>query len=149
MAECPPTPVRNLWTYATCGMSRREDAVGLELHMFAPWRDLALVELLTAVAHYHRTGVRLDLGHTVNFGRPWIGNSRCSHGLISLPYLDGPPLEWFRTSGGFQVVRCLWLLPITNNELEHMRRHGIESLESLFDASDFNYIDPDRKSVVE
>lgn len=47
-------------------------------------------------AHFHRTGSALGLGHTVNFGRPWLPGSSCTHGLVSLPYLFGPELEWLQ-----------------------------------------------------
>src|SRR5262245_31575846 len=91
--EFAPSSKRDMWTYATCGMSQPGDAYPLELHLFAssPARDLT--ELLTAVAHYHRTGNPLGIGHTVNFGRPWLPGSLCEFGLLSLPYLDGPSLE--------------------------------------------------------
>jgi hypothetical protein len=84
-----------MWTYATSGMSRPGDATPLELHLFSPERSEQLVELLMAIAHYHRTGSTLGLGASVNFGRPWLSGSDCSFGLISLPYLDGPALENF------------------------------------------------------
>lgn len=84
---------RDLWTYATVGMSERADC-RVELHVLSQDQDESLVELLTAVAHYHVTGPGLGLGHTVNFGRPWRTQSNCGHGLLSLPYLDGPKLEY-------------------------------------------------------
>src|SRR4051794_2817799 len=64
---------------ATQCMSQVEDSERMELHMLARLRGApnpgkrqnpghavqsALVELLTIVAHYHRTGSRLGLGHT-------------------------------------------------------------------------------------
>lgn len=66
----PPTTRRRKWTYATCGMSEQPDAPAIELHLFSPTENEAHVELLTAIAHYHLTGDYLNLGHTVNFGRP-------------------------------------------------------------------------------
>lgn len=90
-----PNERRKMWTYASCGMSQQSDAVPLELHLFSPVQTDLHVELLTAIAHYHVTGEYLDLGHTVNFGRGWLPGSQC---LISLPYLDGPTLEWYEQS---------------------------------------------------
>src|SRR5262245_53705131 len=63
----PPHKLRNMWTYATCGMSAQGDAPALELHMFSPFEAESHVELLTVVSHYHLTGAYLDLGHTINF----------------------------------------------------------------------------------
>jgi hypothetical protein len=145
IAIFPPRLARKMWTYATAGMSQQGDAPPLELHLFSPRSAESHAELLTAIAHYHLTGAYLDLGHTVNFGRPWLPESKCDHGLISLPYLDGPNLEWFRC--GEQKIRFLWLIPITPDETEYKKRNGLEALEARFESQAFNYVDPLRKSV--
>jgi hypothetical protein len=141
-----PTPERRMWTYATCGMSQPGDARPLETHLFAPHDSESLVELLTVVAHYHRTGAPLGLGHTVNFGRPWLDDSHCEYGLLSLPYLDGPPLEWLEL--GDVRIQFLWLIPITRQERDYKKQHGLEKLEELFERQHFDYLDPKRPSVV-
>jgi hypothetical protein len=143
----PPTAKRNVWTYATCGMSISRDATPLELHIFSPYKDRQLVEILTVIAHYHQTAHSLDIWHTVNFGRPWLDHSPCDYGLLSLPYLDGPSLEWLEV-GDQKKIRFLWLIPITSSELEYKKRHGIEALESLFEEKQFNYANPKRPAVV-
>jgi len=133
--------------YATRCMSQLEDEERLELHLLTRRDDdlaPALVELLTVTAHYHRTGSSLGLGHTVNFGRPWRPGSACTHGLISLPYLDGPRLEWLLEPR----VRFLWLVPITASELLFKKQHGLEALEERFEAAQFDFLDPLRASVV-
>ena len=142
----PPRENRKMWTYATCGMSQQGDAPPLELHLFSPIRAEALVELLTVIAHYHLTGAYLDVGHTVNFGRPWLPQSKCDHGLISLPYLDGPNLEWLKMPE--RSVRFLWLVPITDEELRFKKAHGLEALENRLEERQFNYLDPMRSSVI-
>lgn len=133
--------------YATVGMSEPGDDARLELHLLC--RDGGIVqdevvEVMTAVAHYHRTGARLGHGHTVNFGRPWIAGASCSSGLISLPYLDGPALEWLETPR----VQFLWLIPITEAEVAFKKRNGLEALEATFETTGFDYLDPRRPSVV-
>ena len=110
--EFSPNDRRQMWTYATAGMSQPEDEGRLEVHIFSKEQVEGIVELLTAVAHYHRTGSTLGLGHSVNFGRAWIPGSKCDYGLISLPYLDGPSLEVLDCGDGVSV-QCLWLIPIT------------------------------------
>jgi hypothetical protein len=133
--------------YATRAMSQSVDEEGLELHMLVATGDAqddGVAEVLTAVAHYHRTGAHLDLGHTVNFGRPWLPGSGCTHGLISLPYLQGPDLEWLDSPR----VRFLWLIPVTLAEVEFKKVHGLERLEEEFEKQSFNYLDPHRPSVV-
>jgi len=133
--------------YATRCMSQPEDEARLEIHLLTGREketDPELVELLTVTAHYHRTGTRLGLGHTVNFGRPWRPGSACTHGLLSLPYLDGPRLEWLAEPR----VQFLWLIPITAAELLFKKQHGLEALEERFEAAQFDYLDPLRPSVV-
>ena len=141
-----PRRERALWTYASCGMSDPSLPNPLELHLFSKREDQSLIELLTIVADYHRTGSPLGLHHTVNFGRPWLEGSRCDYGLISLPYLDGPKLEEMRYLN--YIVRCLWLIPITRAERDFKANNGVEALERLFDAPPFDYAEPSRPSVV-
>lgn len=142
----PPHGDRRMWTYATAGMSQAEDKVPIELHMFSPQEAEDVVELLVATAHFHRTATRLGLWHTVNFGRPWIGKSNCDHGLVSLPYLDGPVLEDLATDSC--KAKFYWLIPITSAEVQYKAAHGIEALEECFERSNLNYVDPLRASAV-
>lgn len=142
--EFAPRTERRMWTYATCGMSNSAQSSNIELHLFSPLRSELHVELLFAICHFHCTASPLDVGHTINFGRTWLPNSSCSYGLISLPYLDGPALEFMRES----EVRFLWLLPITESERIFKASKGIEELEARFDDVSVNYLDPFRPSVV-
>ena len=143
---CPPSGSRAMWTYATVCMSQPTDPEPLELHIFSTTRADQLAELMFATAHYHRTGSPLGLNHTVNFGRPWFRGSNCDHGLISLPYLDGPKLEWAEIE--LKPVRFLWLIPITAAEVGFKRRNGIEALEKRFEEEQVAYADPSRPSLV-
>ncbi|HXE53661.1 MAG TPA: suppressor of fused domain protein [Tepidisphaeraceae bacterium] len=119
----------------------------VELHLFSPVECDGHIELLTALAHYHRTGEPVGLGHTVNFGRPWLPGSACNHGLISLPYLDGRSLEEFRLAG-VGSIHFLWLIPITQSEREYKMTFGLEALEEKFDAAKLDYLNPCRPSVI-
>ena len=145
--EFPPFGDRDMWTYATCCMSEPEDDRKIEVHLFSPEKNREHVELLTALAHYHRTGARVACGDTVNFGRPWFPEGTCDHGLLSLPYLDGPNLEWLHLPNG-DSVRFLWLVPITAEERAFKMEHGAEELEARLEQAGFNYLDPKRPSVV-
>jgi hypothetical protein len=136
-----------LWTYATCGMSQPGDERRVEVFIESPQETLRVVEILNATAHYHRTGKPLGWEHTVNFGMPWLPDSNCDHGLISLPYLDGPALENATILG--QSVRILWLIPITRTEREYKVQNGIEALEKLFEQAKFDFSNPSRPSVLE
>lgn len=142
----PPSQARFMWTYATVGMSSVSDDVPIELHIFSPSESVDIVEMLYATAHYHRTGNRLGLGHTVNFGRAWLDGSSCDHGLVSLPYLDGPSLENFSACGW--SAKCYWLVPVTASEVAYKAKMGLAALEAKFEECNFNYVDPGRPSVV-
>lgn len=120
----------------------------VDLHMFSAVQNDSILELLTIAAYYHSTENRLSLNHTVNFGRPWQGTSVCSYGLISLPYLDGPKLETLNSGNGNKTIACYWLIPITLQEREYKIKYGIDALEEKFEQKGFNYLDPERGSVV-
>ncbi len=139
-----PTESRKMWTFATHGMTAPSGAPGLELHIVTRIASDALVELLTVTAHFHRTGRALDLYHTVNFGRPWSPGSKCDHGFITLPLLDGPALEICDDP----PKRCLWLVPVTAAEVAYKKIHGAGALEDAFEAGAVDYLDPARASCL-
>lgn len=141
-----PANDRQFFVYATCGMSRPNDDKPVELHLLSPVETDMHVELLSAICHYHHTGSRLGLNDTVNLGRPWLDDSCCSYGLLSLPYLYGPKLEWIDTVK--YKVRFLWLIPITHEEREYKKGNGVEALETIFEQKQLNYLNPRRASVV-
>jgi len=147
LLEYPPNAKRKMWTYATCGMSAFNDDDPIEAHIFSPNQDEIIIEILTAVSYYHKNEAKINLNHTVNFGIPWQPGSKCSYGLISLPYLDGPNLEILKINKSF-TTHFYWLIPITPEEVNYKKKFGVEALEENFDKSGFNYLDPFRKSVV-
>ena len=67
--EFPPSKSRDMWTYATCGMSNSDKISPIELHIFSSKKDEAIIELLTVISYYHNNTSSLNLGHTVNFGK--------------------------------------------------------------------------------
>ncbi len=147
--EFAPTETRNMWTYGTCCMSGIEDLNPIEIHLFSLRKDSDLVEILTAVTHYHKNESTLGLNHIVNFGKPWQENSKCSHGFISLPYLDGPLLENMQSPDfDNKVVKFYWLIPVTISEVDFVKTHGVEALEEKFELASFDYLDTHRDSVV-
>ncbi|WP_367868214.1 suppressor of fused domain protein [Pedobacter sp. WC2423] len=145
--EYRPYSSREMWTYATCGMSTYTHVSPIEVHMFSSVQDDSIVELLSSVCYYHNVEANLDLGHTVNFGRSWQGSSESSYGLVSLPYLDGPNLE-LMSWGDNREIHFYWLIPITKTEVEYKKEYGLEALEDKFDTDEFNYLDPNRRSIV-
>ena len=89
----------------------------------------------------------LDLNHTVNIGQPWLNDSKCDHGFISLPYLDGEQLEILEL--GEKIVNCYWFIPITEKERDYKIENGVEELEQLFEDKKLDYLNPNRKGLVE
>lgn len=140
------SPKKELIAYATCGMSALDEEAPLEVFLLSRVANDSLIELLTVVSFYHRTSARLGLGHTVNFGRPWLRNSSCTFGLLSLPYLYGPALEWFGRESS--RTRILWLIPISKAERDFKQKSGLEALESKFEESSLKYLDWNRRSAV-
>jgi hypothetical protein len=143
--EFPPSR-HPFWTYATCGMSRLQRNDDVEIHLFAPAASPIHVESLTIIAHFHLTAAQLGPGHTVNLGRPWLPDSLCDRGLVSLPYLEGPDLELCRCDDF--TAHCLWLIPVTAAEVSYKAAHGLDALESRFESHGLDYANPKRPSVV-
>jgi hypothetical protein len=141
----PPTEKRAMWTYATVGMSDTKDN-SMELHLFSKKENDGIIEILTAIAYYKLTENKIALDDTVNFGKPWFANSKCDHGLISLPYLDGANLETLTVEN--KTISFYWLIPITKQERDFRWKFGIDKLEDLFETKQFNYLNPLRKSLV-
>jgi hypothetical protein len=138
-----------LWTYVTTGCWRavNEDGHGVEFVLATRHFTMRAVELLAMNAYYHAgpPEQRLDLGHTVPVGEPWLPGSACDHALISLPHPWGADLEVCDWVGGH--ARLLWYLPITEAESDHKRAQGLESLEQRFEDARLDFADPHRASV--
>ncbi|QMU30602.1 suppressor of fused domain protein [Adhaeribacter radiodurans] len=145
--EFAPNKIHDFWTYCTVGMSVDcEEENLIELFIYSPRQDVALIELLTVAASYHRNVLPLDLNHTVNIGQPWLDDSKCDHGFISLPYLDGEQLEILEL--GEKVINCYWFIPITEKERDYKMGNGVEDLEQLFEEKQLDYLNPNRKELV-
>ena len=146
--EFPPNKRHSMFCYCTVGMSAdRLDENQIELVVYAPKPDASLVELLTVCASYHRNVLPLNIHHTVNIGQPWLDDSKCDHAFISLPYLDGEELELFNFEGN--EIHCYWLIPITEKERDYKIDNGCEALEQLFEEKQFDYLNPDRKCLLD
>jgi hypothetical protein len=132
------------WGYATVGMSDGE-AGGIEAFLVTPEQHPRAVEFLYALAHFHRTGARLDLGHTVNFGGPLWDGSSLDHGFLSFPYTEAAGFDSFDCGGAETTVA--WLIPITEAERDYKRANGVEALETLFETHRLDHLDPSRASL--
>ncbi|MEV8504610.1 suppressor of fused domain protein [Actinoplanes sp. NPDC051475] len=139
------------WLYVTsgCWAATQLNGHGLEFLLAAPRDDWQNLESITMNAYYHcgPARQRLDVGHTVPIGRPWLDGSNCDHYLVSLPYLFGPDFEICEWGTGAHL-RILWLLPITEAERDFRRTDGLEALESLLEERAIDPVDPGRASVV-
>ncbi|QSW90275.1 suppressor of fused domain protein [Flavobacterium endoglycinae] len=145
--EFKPNDRHDFWVYCSVGMSlEREDDNLIELFVFSPQQDSSLVELITVCASYHRNLRPLNIHHTMNIGKPWLGNSKCDHCFISLPYLDGEEMELF--SFNRQIFHCYWLIPITEKERDYKIEEGCEALEQLFEDKQLDYLNPERECLL-
>jgi hypothetical protein len=145
--ELMPNDRHNMYCYCTVGMSAdRIDENLIELILYSPRADNSIVELLTCCASYHRNTLPLNIHHTVNIGRPWLDNSKCDHGFISSPYLDGEELELFDFGG--PIIHCYWFIPITEKERDYKIDSGCEALEQLFEEKQIDYLNPDRNCLI-
>jgi hypothetical protein len=149
--EVAPGPRIGAWTYLTIGVwpaAHSDTGHGLEFLITAPEADTRLVELLTIVAYYHAgpESQRLDIGHTVPIGAPWLQESACNHLLVGLPYAYGPELEHCSWEGGH--ARLLALVPITEEEHAYKVHHGADALEARLEEAAAVVVDPARPSAV-
>ncbi|SEL54356.1 suppressor of fused domain protein [Streptacidiphilus jiangxiensis] len=146
-----PARAGDWWLYVTsgCWEATQHHGHGLEFCLAAPRDEWLNRESITMNAYYHcgPATQRLDVGHTVPIGRPWLDDSACDHYLVSLPYPFGPDFEVCNWEGGAHA-RILWLLPITEAEKDFRREQGLEALEVRFEEQAINPVDPRRDSVV-
>jgi Suppressor of fused protein (SUFU) len=147
----PPDASNQLCVYVSCGVwdAVHSDGHGLEFCLLAPERDHRHALIVAMNAYYHANPderYRLDVGHTVPLGEPWVPGSSLDHLLVSQPYPYGPEFEICRWEHGH--ARILWLLPITESERDFKAEHGLEALEQRFDDVRLRYWDPRRSAVV-
>jgi hypothetical protein len=139
-----------LWLYVSSGAwdAVHTEEHGLEFCLLAADADDHHPLLLAMAAYYHANddeSFRLDHGHTVPLGGPWLPGSSLDHLLVSLPYPLGPDFEMCHWDGGH--ARILWLLPITQGERDFRAREGLEALEQRFESGGIRYWDPGRAPV--
>ncbi|MFI0417199.1 suppressor of fused domain protein [Spongiactinospora sp. 9N601] len=137
-----PARAGEAWVYVTVGCSLvGATGEGMEFFVMSPFADEAHSETLAMVGHFHSFEAhRFDVGAVVDIGRPWMGESRMDHLLVSLPYPYGPGLEWASREAG--RVRFLWLLPIY--EAEFIKSRTLDEFESLLDDAGVNVLDAKR-----
>jgi hypothetical protein len=145
--EFKPNDRHDFWTYCSVGMSidRKDDNL-IEVFVFSPRQDEDQVELITVKASYHRNKLPLNIHHTMNIGRSWLGNTKLDHLFISLPYLEGPELELFQYDN--KEIHCYWMIPITEKERDYRIDNGCEALEQLFEDKQLDYLNPDRTCLL-
>lgn len=134
------------WIYVSIGTSLVRQGVGLEFFIISPVESMLHVETLAMVAHFHSFDVHaLDVGSTLNLGRPWLPGSLFDHMVVALPYPYGPRLEI--ASNVTNGARFLWLVPISKSESLFIKSRGFDNFEDLIEASEVNILDPQRKTV--
>jgi hypothetical protein len=78
------------WLYVTsgCWQATQTDGHGLEFVVWAgeDSRVHRQAQMMTAWYHAGPPSQRLDNGHTLPIGEPWLPGSQCDHLQMSLPY---------------------------------------------------------------
>lgn len=148
--EVAPGPRFGGWTYASVGVweaAHSPDGHGVEFLLTADAPSERLTELIAMSAYFHAgpPSQRLDVGHTVPIGEPWLPGSACDHLLVCLPYTFGPDLETCAWDSGH--ARLLWLLPITASERAYKVEHGLDALEERLEQAAIVPTDVTRRSV--
>lgn len=144
-----PKTIEEPWIYITHGVWEvdMKKTYRVEFFIVCPYENPRHVETLAMLACYHAdSGHFLDIGSSIAIGRGWLDQSDCEYLLVSLPYPYGPKLEMCMLDEKF-IVRYLWLLPITKDENDYLKRYGVESLEQKFDEAEIDFLDPNRPSV--
>lgn len=143
-----PFERRDPWVYATvvAWEATAGDAHGTEFFLLSPTENPLHVELMAMVTNLHADArYRLNVGTTIDIGRPWMDGSAADHLLVSVPYAYGPALE--KCELGERHIRFLWLLPVTAAEANLVRSQGLEVLERLLEQSNVDVISPSRRSL--
>src|ERR1044071_8409766 len=142
-----PGPRINLWAYCSVGAWEvgGEGVRRLEFCYLTALEAPRMVELLAMLTFYHHNN-KLDYGHTLPLGEPWMPGATHVHVLISTPYPLGPDFE--HCHDGEAHAHFVWALPITAAEREFKKENGLESLEQKFEQVGLEYWDPQRPSVL-
>ncbi len=145
--EISPGPNSELWNYISIGAweIKHPGYTVQEFLLATTEKHDCQIEYLAMIAHYHQYE-KLDIGHTIPLGRPWLPNSNLDNLLVSTPYPYGPELEIFESNEFHLHIN--WLLPITESEKIFRHENGLESLEQLFDDNELKFWDEHRSSVI-
>ena len=141
-----PATSADVWTYVSVGgWAATQENFGLEFLICTAAAEDRAVELLAMTVFYNRGG-KLDIGHTMPIGEPWLPRSECDYLLVSLPYPFGADLQTCHV--GDRHVEFLWLLPISEAERDLKASSGLEALESRFEEVGLKFWQIDRASVI-
>ena len=138
---CVKPKSKNIYLYVSHGIS---DSFNSEFFFISPQKSEKLIENLAMLASFSlKYPKEFQIGNVIDIGQPWIKNSSMELILISLPYPYGQSFEYDGNG-----VRYLWLLPIHQNEYDFLLKNGADALENLFNINEINYLDINRKSVI-
>lgn len=149
IAEVRPGHPDAPWLYVTLGawQAPHRPGKGEEFFLLAPEPDRRHVRTLDLVATFHfESAYPLEAGSTLNLGRPWLGGAAADHVYLSPAYPIAPEARVCAVDGG--EVTLLWLVPITDREVDHRYRVDAPTFESLLESEHIDVIDPSRSELV-
>jgi hypothetical protein len=143
-----PGPRTTLWSYISSGGVNvgRVGRPAVEFLILSQEDDPKYVERLAMIVHYHHSRT-LGLGDTFPLGEAWEKGSTLDHALVCRPYPFGRDFEEFPLADS-EHGHVLWILPITREERDFKKEHGLEALEQRFEQAGLSYWDLRRQSVV-
>ena len=151
-----PTDQRDYWTLITGGMSdlpqpRVPDGISprAEIMLYAPEPRGWMFNVMKGLAEMpFDDDTFLHWFHTVPNGMPMTAEpSLLTNFFFVPPYFEGAEFDTLKVGG--DDVDILWMIPITDAELEYKLEHGSEALEELFDEHELSpVIDEQRESLL-
>jgi len=152
--EIAPLMAKDPWIYISLGTWEvtkdelyEQGRYGIDFLITSPERNLGHIKTLAMAAVYHsEPKTRINIGHIIDIGEPWMKGSQCDHFLVSFPHPFPHELETILINDIY--ISFWWLLPITIKEADYAKKHGVESLEKLLEKKRVDVLAVNRKSAV-
>lgn len=140
----PPTRTQNAWIYATLGMSDLASGHHApEIHLFSHEKNDAIVQAISSMMDYVQEG-HLHFGDL--FESRGEDSFTCTHLLAAYPFPEGEGFPELYSED--REIEFIWLLPVTDSEIDFMKKHGYDALEEKLFESEADFYDWNRKPVV-
>lgn len=141
----PPSRTQKTWIYATMGMSDlgAGETSSPEVHIYSEEKNDSIISAISGLMEH----VQEEEIHFCDvLPCATEGSQKCTSLLAAFPFPDGEGFPEIEIDG--REIEFIWLLPVTDSELKHLKKEGYDSLEEKLFASEVNFFDWNRDSVV-